>query len=481
MMSKAKRMHPAATILNFFKILKDLIVPAVLGFFATLRNINLGGFWLEILYIVVIILILLTYSYLSWYRFTYRVENEELRIEYGILVRKKRYISKSRIQSIDLTAGIIHRIFGLVKVEVQTAGSDNSAEGALKAVKREEGEALRSALKELSAPTNVPEEYDEKTEEPGPSYKISLKRLLIAATTSGGIGVFLSVFAIFGSQINQIVPEDFFVDAYNWVTHLSIVIIVTLGIIVGFILWLMAIAGTFLKYSYFTISKKNEEIFITRGLLEKKQLTVPLKKIQAVRIQESMLRQPFGFATVYAEVAGGSSDKGEDFSTVLFPLLRASEVEAFIKELIPSYQTNLSWNRLPKRSARRFITRAAIPVVIPLIPLVYFFPKYSWIGIILLAVTIVFGYISYRDAGHVIKGNQLSFRSRFFNRNTIIAHRKRIQALSGKENWFQKRQSLRTSQFSVASNSGSSLGKSFKVKDMEAGNSGEIMKWYSYR
>ncbi|MEI2401171.1 PH domain-containing protein, partial [Paenibacillus phytohabitans] len=60
----------------------------------------------------------------------------------------------------------------------------------------------------------------------------------------------------------------------------------------------------------FTVVKRDEELFITRGLIEKKQTTIPLTRIQAIRIGENLIRQPFGYATVYIESAGGSIEKG---------------------------------------------------------------------------------------------------------------------------------------------------------------------------
>lgn len=77
-----------------------------------------------------------------------------------------------------------------------------------------------------------------------------------------------------------------------------------------------------LKYWNFTIARVDEDIVIRCGLLEKKLITIPLKRIQAVGYVENLIRQPFGYVTVIAEIAGGSNEKGEDFSTVLFPIMK---------------------------------------------------------------------------------------------------------------------------------------------------------------
>lgn len=62
---------------------------------------------------------------------------------------------------------------------------------------------------------------------------------------------------------------------------------------------------------------------ISRGIIEKHQVTIPLRKIQAIKIKENIIRQLFGFATVSIVSAGGGGDpeKAEGASTILFPMI----------------------------------------------------------------------------------------------------------------------------------------------------------------
>ncbi|MBM9839715.1 PH domain-containing protein, partial [Rhodococcus hoagii] len=52
------------------------------------------------------------------------------------------------------------------------------------------------------------------------------------------------------------------------------------------------------KYANFQIIKKEQELVISRGIIEKHQVTIPLRKIQAIKIKENIIRQLFGFVTV---------------------------------------------------------------------------------------------------------------------------------------------------------------------------------------
>ena len=76
---------------------------------------------------------------IKWKRFVYWFEDDELRIEYGLFVKKKRYIPFERIQSLNYTESILHRPFKLVKVTIETAGSGSAkeAEAELTAITKE--------------------------------------------------------------------------------------------------------------------------------------------------------------------------------------------------------------------------------------------------------------------------------------------------------------------------------------------------------
>src|SRR5699024_6754360 len=357
MMSKYKHLHPIAILFNAVRIVREAIIPIGAGFLSFRGE----SFIYFLLGLAAFLIILLAFSVASWYRFTYRIAGDELRIEYGIFIRKKRYISKNRIQSIDLTAGVIHRLFNVEKVQIETDGSGSGAEASLKAVKMQEGENLRTELQSYEEQVvTQDDETDGAFAEADPSEQITFKRLFLSGSTSGSAGVMLAIFGFGFFKIEQFIPEHIFDSTLEWLISLSIVFIFVLICIILVLFWLIGIAGTMIKFGNFTITKRQDELFITRGLLEKKQITIQLKRIQAVGIKESVIRQQLGYVTVIAEVAGGSSlDKGEDFSTVLFPIMKASEVADFLENYLPDYAAQPEdFHPLPKRAMTYYLFRS---------------------------------------------------------------------------------------------------------------------------
>lgn len=472
-MSK-QRLHPVAILFQMMKVIRHAFFYIVISFISFKENY----LFYFIMVTVVLLVILLIYSILSWYRFTYEITDDELRIEYGLFIRNHRYISKNRIQSIDLTSGVIHRMFKLVKVEIETAGSSSGAEASLRAVKLDEGEHLRSELKMVVNSSAETAEEMQKFDQS--MYKISCKRLFLAGTTSGSIGVVLAIVAFGASELEQFIPTDFFDSTIDWIISLSIVIIITLTIFILILLWIIGIAGTMIKYGNFTIVKKENELFITRGLLEKKQLTIPISRIQAVGIRESILRQPLGYVTVFVELAGGSLEEGEGSSPVLFPLMKADEVEEFLQTLLPDYAgLPEQLTPIPKRGRKFYLIRAAFFVVLLGLGIGYFFPEFSWILIILLVVSLCLGVLRHKDGGYYIDNEKLIVRYRLLSKVTMIIYKRRLQAFEKKQHKIQSAQELATARLSITGMLG--MGTHYQMKDLDVEDVDRLGDWYSTR
>lgn len=273
-MSEPKRLHPAAVILNLFHIIIETIKNIILPFFLVyIVNSNhfirfYGGIALAVLLIW-----LITASVIEWRKFTYRIEDGEFRIEEGLFFTKKRYISIDRIQSMNTSAGIIQRLFKLVKLQIETAGDGKNAEAVLSAITVEEAERIRAAVFQQKAEQEergetAPEQEPMRGEDVQSVYRLSVGEPLMAASTSGGIGVIISaVFALF-SQIDEVLPMDWLYDRFSFLKHASIGIYAVIIFIGLFIAWLLSIAGMMIKHANFKIEKRNTNWSLPEELLK---------------------------------------------------------------------------------------------------------------------------------------------------------------------------------------------------------------------
>ncbi|WP_417898252.1 PH domain-containing protein [Bacillus haimaensis] len=489
MMSEKRRMHLAVIAVSVFKRMKSIVLPFLFLIFIGVKDGETLGLLLTGAGLVVVFAATSGWSVAEWYRFYYWVEDGELRIENGVFVRQRRFIPQERIQTIDTSEGIIQRIFGLVKVQVETAGGGTEAEAVLSAVTKEEAERLRDVLLKKGPAISVVDGQVEvmggdlgafrveETEISKPTYTIAWKSLFLVGTTSGGIGVVLSAVVAFISQLDQFIPYEEVVDRFDLVLQTSVYFIASVAFFVLLLSWLISIAMTMIKYGNFTVIKLGDELLISRGIIEKRQLTIPLGRIQAIRISQNLLRQPFGLATVYVESAGGAGGKESDFSTILFPLVDVKEVGGLLQDFTPEYNMQNCIQPLPKRSLPRYLIRLIIPALLLSSVVAYFFQPYGLFAFILVGLAGALGYGQYSAGGWNIRGSQLQLSYRLVNKNIVLVHKKRVQAFEWKESEFQKRQHLQTIYASIKSSVSS---KSFRVVDVEKEDSVKIFDWYTY-
>lgn len=327
-MYKPQRLHPAMIFITFLQSLREMLIPIIFISISILRDQSFQ--WWTLLGFLAIFIFVPISSFLRWFRYYYYLSEREVCIEYGVFVRKQRFIPYERIRSISLTQGIIHRMFGLVKFQMDTAGGSDE----LQALSRERAEKLREwILTEQDLHDKEVDDNDE-IETPTHEYALTTKDLLIAATTSGGLGIIFSFIGALFTQIDNLLPESFFTGVFDKVISASFLFIFLIVGLIALIAWIVSIINVVLRYGGFVLKKKEDELLIERGIIEKRQMTIPVNKIQSVRIEEGLLRQPFNFAAIYIEVAG-SSGLEADLTTVIHPLIRKREIESFLQSILP--------------------------------------------------------------------------------------------------------------------------------------------------
>lgn len=469
-LAKPQRLHPTAIFFNLIKVIKETILGLGVGLIFTLKESILYF----LIFVAVFLILLLVNSFLSWLRFTYRVEDNELRIEQGIFIRKKRYISINRIHKIDVTADVFHRLFKLVKVQIDTASSGDGAEVDLSAIKLTKAAKLRRALqKGKRAKTS-----EETVEDYLPKEKVSWRRLFIAGSTSGTAGFLLVAMLAVFSQIEELIPQAAYKSAYSFVVQSGIVFIVTSIIFLLFLLWLIGIAGTMIRYGRFTIEKRETELFIKRGLIETKELTIPFDRIQAIAVKQSLIRKPLKYVKLTAVVAGGSFDKQEAFP-VIFPLMKEADIQSFLAEFLPEYaHVSAKKKPLAKRGRKYYVFSSILLLILAIIPVYLYLQNYVWVVFGLIAICFWNGWVRHRDSGYQLDDRTVTLHiRRVFEQETVMMFHRRIQAMEKKQHRLQQWENIATMELSLIGSDG--LGTHYSLRHLQEADVDIIGDWYS--
>jgi putative membrane protein len=461
--------------------LRSLVLPFVVVFLGSdalsdpfsSRTLVMSGIFLTIL------IGSLLWNLMEWRFFRYALTPSRLLVRSGWVSRQERSVPYQRIQSVDVVETPSYRLLGLARLRVETAaaGMGEKSEVDIRAVSRDEAMAVREhLLREREAARGEPVAPEAAHGEATPVTidgelvrSLSMRELLLAGATSGTIGPAAALIGAGLSLADDLVPDAWW-ERVPWerVGSLwsNLTVIGLFVLVVALLSWLMAIVGTIVTYYGFELRRSGEHLFVQHGLLDKRRVTIPVRRIQAIEIEEGILRQPFGFVSLGYTSAGrrGESESG---SGTLFPFLRRRDVRAVLEQVAPEYAVDLDergLHRLPPRALPRYIvggTLATLVFALAVIGgLVWWRDEVPWWGYVPLALVpfrIATGWLADRDAGWALGERVLVLRSRELARSTLITTRRRVQHRALTANPLQRRADLVTLHVAVAGGGRTSL------------------------
>ncbi len=394
------RLHPLAVLLIARRFVGMSLLPAA----ALLLS---AGTKVLVPLLVTALLVGVPLAVLSWSRFRYRVAGGRLELHSGVVGRKVRTIPLDRLRGVDLTASFLHRLLGLVRVEVEAAaGGGSRAELSLAAVSQSDAERLREAL--LGRARGVEEE------EPGPRrlYRASPGLLALGGITS--MRYLLAPAAIVGFVFNLAddLPGDIAGRAADAAAERAPTDPVLIGLLAaGAILAvvLVAAAGSLLVDWDFTLEDDGERLTASRGLLTRRLVQLDRDRIRGADVRDTPLRRPFGIAAVTA-IAPGL--RGRTGGTTLAPVTHAAAAAALLRSvdpLAPDPRAPLAPHPPAARTRRlvRTLPLALLSVVAATVAMV---PWAIAAAALLTASAVVLALDRYRQLGHGFDGRRLALR-----------------------------------------------------------------------
>ena len=331
MSSEPQKLHPAAIGVLALGALRDAALPIIVLLFTAVAGNGLDAGALErgAAYLVLGVAAASVAGFMRWRSTSYRVDEHGVHWESGIVRKKQTTVPLDRIQGLDTVAGPVQRLFGVVAVHVQTAGGGAKGEVVLDAVGAEAVERLREAVRgrrpEVVEDAPAGRDLAER--------RLSRRDGLITALTAGQLGVILPVLAGAFQLFTNVFQDE------RGVEEASRLAPDTLGgweLAIGALIlaaWAISVAGSLVAFAGFTVTRDGERLRIRRGLLQRTEVALPVRRVHAVRVVEGVLRRPFGLATLRVEVAGYAEEAAA--ARTLFPLLRSAEVEPFLAALLP--------------------------------------------------------------------------------------------------------------------------------------------------
>jgi putative membrane protein len=391
--------------------------------------------------VVVLYALLLFWEYLVWKKFDYFIQEDSVKITKGVFRRQEREIPFRRIQNVDIKRNIVHRILGIAKIDLETAGGQDT-EASLQFVDAEEVEDIRERIKHGERAKDQ-ETEEEETE---PIYDISDRNLVILSATDMDarmLFVFLAGFGFFSAGASSLISE---VGLAGSVVFSLIILLTVIGIFV------YSFARNFEKYYGFRLWQQGNKLKFERGLLNRQEGTIPLEKVQSIGFEENVLKRAVGYATLKIETAGYSGQKAvEQGAEAAIPLAKRPEALKYAERL---GEFEFDQMKLVSRTARRrYFARYMIPVLVASAASYFIGSGYAVPGIVFASGTGLMAAAAHLKWIHIAyaEGMENVFaRSGFWNRRTNIVPYYRVQNLIETQTIFQRRLGLSSLAIDIA-------------------------------
>lgn len=379
-----------------------------------------------------------------WFR-SFTLDEYELILDEGILQRRQRVVPYSRIQQVEVRQKLLHRVFGVAVIDVETA-----AEGGATAIRLrllDEGLARRLRAFLLASQQRVRGdrlETDGTAAAAAPAGPAtSLLRLgpgvlaLAGATGPAAVGfvvaaltpsMWLAAFLTAGADQSA---------AVGAAAAGGLVLLVVAAAAAGGV-----VAQVARDYGY-ELSVLGDDVHLRHGLFELREHTLPRRRVQQIRLLDNPVRRALGMVTVVLHSAASPGGSEGASNMIAVPLVPLDEVDGLLAALMgeDGWAAPVLVPRPPAAHRRAIMRRAVLLAVAVTVPVVAWWPA-GIVALILVTAAWPWGNAAHRLAGYQFAGPVVGLASGVVLHRMDLVPRRRIQSGRTRSSYLQRRADL---------------------------------------
>ncbi len=461
---KFRRLHPLTMIYGFITSLPGLL------FSLYLASKNPG----ETIYILLVAitgLLAMPSVFLRWFFFQFQINPSAVNIYSGIISKQQRSIPIEKIQNIEIRQNFLQRLLRIAHVSIETASGSRESEGNLQFVSIEDAELIRTIIRSYKQQDTL-EIVEDKTVLP--IFSMSVRNVLISGMMQFSPILFIIATSI--SQYWQAITENNIIEQFT--SHIKtldgkFLLTALVGIFAGALLlsWIGGILLNFSRFYGFTLTLRDNKLFKEHGLFARWKGTIPLKKIQMMTLSANPLMRVFAFARLEIQTAGFGTDKSS--SEIAVPMANFGSAAKLAQN---GFQFELPdiFNPLSPYAVSRAAVHYAIICILLTISCGYFISSWAYFAIIaLLPISWLGSILRYKWRGYALDSyGNIILRSGWINNRISIIPTKKIQSMSVRSTFLQRRLRLATLIIDTATNT--SL-RDTSISDISANDADNIL------
>ncbi|MBY0148930.1 PH domain-containing protein [Neobacillus niacini] len=469
-----KRYHPAFIVVELLSFFKGSI-----GFFLFLFVLKAAStatwvLWGRYIFVIACVITILSIL-LKWFYHRYEIAGDSIVVYEGIFVKRQRTVAIDRIHNQVSNTTFVHRWFGLTSLSLETGTIGDNATFTFPVITEGEKQRILLSLESGKEPIAAVNDGEIENRSKRTVHFRSTKKDIVKAsfTSFSFLAIFPILTAIYFNLAEFFQIEESAENALDyllihwWMLIVLFVLALVLSVGIGFI-------KTSMKYGNYVISNDTERIYIEKGIGNFTSFSIQKHKVQAVIVEQTILKRILGLASIKLLSASTSGDEDSQETSSLYPFMPKHEAYQILHTMLPHYHIEENMNRFPLKVLWLKLLQPYYVTILAIIGLVIFKREWLWAAIIVFGLSILSRILDYWFTSYIRHGKTVQIRKGGFTNETFVTHRERIQQITVKHSWLQRKFGVATLTFT---NKAKPLHESelYGVSKEEAGT---FFNWY---
>jgi putative membrane protein len=434
-----RRLHPLSWLFVLLQQLKSFAIP-LLVLLITGRGSRSELYGLYGVGVLVLV------SVARYFTYRFRLDPDGIAIRSGLLQTTRRDIPYERIHNVSLHQSLLHRLFGVAELRLESASGAKS-EAEMRVLSLADAQALESIIRERGRLRSGQEETAAEAAAQAATVLLSLgtadvvrlglisnRGLVLIAAALGTLSQTMPDETFWGA-IGRWATERFTPDAAQslpaWLLGPAGLAAGVLAIVIGAVLFVrtLSVLLAVLQFHGFRLEEIGRQLRVERGLLTRIRAHMPRRRIQAWRLRETLLHRWFGRQSLRVDSAGGEAGDERGVRD-LAPLAEPAAMQQLIGHLLQSRAwPPVVWRPLHPHAWRRLVVVPSSIVIGAAALLTW---RYGPVGLLALAAVpliVVRARLWARHAGYSESDGLVATRTGWLNREWEFAEIRKLQSL----------------------------------------------------
>lgn len=408
---------------------------------------------IQLVLAIAVVAALVATALLRYFTYRYRIGSDSLSVRSGLLARNRREIPFARIHNVAVHQNLLHRLFGVAELRLESAGSRHP-EAEMRVLRYSQAMALEQLVRQHArgagaAPAQAP--VDDATRPAADAAHHPTQGQLLLALRAADLlrlglvsnrGMVVAL-AAFGT-LTQLVPREVLGDYIRahgrevaglanqvslstrdaWLLGGGLLLVMLA------LTRLLSVVLAFVQYHGFVLVQDNGRLTVERGLLSRLRSSVGRGRIQAWSLYQGLLQRWLGVCQLKVDIAAGNpADNNSRALRELAPIAATARCRGLVAQLAPELAWPAQWQPLDRRQ----FWRLALPSLLwlPLATAGLWQLAGSWALLALLALpwSLLASWRWLQHAGYWIDARCVAVRGGWLRRWWKLAPTAKVQAL----------------------------------------------------